>query len=128
MVCAFLLVRRMTLPMSWQYCNKIRLIQMIMKKCLKCGTMISDTANDYCEKCLEKNKLTTCEKTLDVLSDIILVVGIISSLIMLLTIITTLEGAIITIATIFSTILLWGLLSWAVQLSVNIRKIANSNK
>lgn len=32
MVCAFLLVKRMTLPMLvWQYCNKIRLIQSKMK-------------------------------------------------------------------------------------------------
>ena len=31
-VCAFLLVKRMTLPMDWQYCNKIRLIQSTMKK------------------------------------------------------------------------------------------------
>jgi len=31
-VCAFLLVKRMTLPMDWQYCNKIRLIQSKMKK------------------------------------------------------------------------------------------------
>lgn len=32
-VCAFLLVKRMTLPMLvWRYCNKIRLIQSKMKK------------------------------------------------------------------------------------------------
>lgn len=96
-----------------------------MKKCLKCGTMISDTAGDYCDNCSGENKLTACERALEVLSSLIIVIGVTSSIVLLVTIGKTLEGIIITISTIFSTALLWALLSCAVQTSANIRKIAS---
>ena len=143
MVCAFLLVRRMTLPMSWQYCNKIRLIQSKMKPCKGCGNVINDNAGDFCERCLIKSKFNGIERTINILSNVLLILGVVASVIMSFTIIMVEKtsgfghltytekefspiGFAIVIATLLSSVLLWALLKLAIDVSVNIREIAKS--
>lgn len=145
MVCAFLLVRRMTLPMSWQYCNKIRLIQSKMKPCKGCGTMISDSAGDFCERCLTKSKFNNVEKTVNILSNLLLTLGVIASIVMSFSIVVVEKaesfgrftyskkefspiGLVIVVSTLFSSILLWALLKLAIDVSVNIRTIAKNKE
>lgn len=116
-----------------------------MKACKGCGMMISDTAGDFCEKCQKvvrkknmESEFNNQEKTVSVLADILLVLGIIATLIMLFTIVVTGEysfnkefsliGLAITVSTLFLSVLFWALLKLSVGVSVNVRKIAEKNK
>lgn len=80
-------------------------------------------------------ELTFTEKTVNIIAYIILAAGMIGSLIMAFTITTDYRiysgselnpvGLGITIGTLFMSVLLWALLRLAVEVSVNIRNIAN---
>ena len=103
-----------------------------MKYCEKCGRFVEDNAGNLCEKCLMKSKFSNIEKTIYLLSNVLLIIGIIVSIIMLFSIVIvetvfstkfSLMGLAITISTLFSSILFWALLRLAVEVSVNIREI-----
>lgn len=113
-----------------------------MKECLKCGAMISDSSGDYCEKCANQSVFIGEEKALNFLSNLIMVLGIISSIIMAFTIIVikqeqyfggylytnekvSITGIAITISTLIFSILFSLLLKLFVRVSSNIREIAN---
>ena len=79
-----------------------------------------------------KSKFSNIEKTIYLLSNVLLIIGIIVSIIMLFSIVIvetvfstkfSLMGLAITISTLFSSILFWALLRLAVEVSVNIREI-----
>ena len=114
-----------------------------MKPCKGCGTMISDSAGDFCERCLTKSKFNNVEKTVNILSNLILAFGVIASIVMSFSIIMVEKaesfgrftysdkefsptGLIIVISTLLSSVLLWALLKLAIDVSVNIREIAKN--
>lgn len=116
-----------------------------MKKCTKCETMINDSDSDYCEECAKQSNLIGEEKALIVFSNLIMVLGVISSIIMAFTITVikqkqyfgeylysnetiNITGVIITISTLISSILFSLLLKLFVKISANIREIANKIK
>lgn len=127
--------------------------------------MINDHAGDYCERCVIESKFnvidkainvlgnnnsnaktnscyTVFERIINVLANVILILGIITSIIMSFTIIiendssfgrwTYTEGGFspigfaIVIFTLISSVLLWALLKVTIEVSVNIREIAKS--
>lgn len=104
--------------------------------------MISDSSGDYCEKCVNQSVFIGEEKALNFLSNLIMVLGIISSIIMAFTIIVikqeqyfgeylytnekvSITGIAITISTLIFSILFSLLLKLFVRISSNIREIAN---
>ena len=111
-----------------------------MKQCKKCGEMINDNAGDLCENCLKgKNRFNNVEKAVGILSNVLLILGIVSSIIISPLIMvekdvsfggysySTTEVSpiwlVITVFTLFSSILFSMLLKMAVKTSVNIREI-----
>ena len=44
--------------------------------------MISDSAGDFCERCLTKSKFNNVEKTVNILSNLLLTLGVIASIVM----------------------------------------------
>ena len=116
-----------------------------MKKCLKCGAMISDNSGDYCATCTDHVKFTKEEKIINSISNIIMVLGIISSIVMAFTMIIVKEektfgqfsytsrefnplGLVITISTFVASIFFPIIIKLFVGISANIRHITNKNK
>lgn len=112
-----------------------------MKKCKKCGIMISDTAGDYCNDCIERSKFIGEEKFLNTFSNFMMVFGVIASIILACTIVVvekktymgeysftdkefSFTGLTITLTTLISSILFPLLMKLFVKMSVNIREIS----
>lgn len=108
-----------------------------MKPCKKCGVLIDEKSGDLCEECIKiaNGAFNTYEKVLKFMSYVVLIGGILSSLIMSKSIVfyrnafykkeISEEGLIITLSTIIFSIIIWAILSLMVDLSVNIRVLAN---
>ena len=107
--------------------------------------MISDSAGDFCERCLTKSKFNNVEKTVNILSNLLLTLGVIASIVMSFSIVVVEKaesfgrftyskkefspiGLVIVVSTLFSSILLWALLKLAIDVSVNIRTIAKNKE
>lgn len=117
--------------------------------CKKCGKPLNEGegVNGLCDKCptspysprptMNGVELTEEEVTLLKIAKIILVIGIILSVIFAFTLTTediynhtefSIIGFGITIATFLSTLFSWAVISCLVQISTNIRKLADKNK
>lgn len=122
----------------------------INNRCKRCGKILDngEGVNGLCDNCLTNSwhsdddiEQTKAEQILQIMSSVTLIVGIILTIIFAFKI-TTIEvgegfyshkelsitGLAITLATLLSSICTWALLSCIAQMSINIRKIANSNK
>lgn len=114
-----------------------------MKVCESCGRLISDNAGKLCESCLRKSKFNSIEKMVNILSNLLLTLGVIASIIMSFSIVMVEKaesfgrftysekefspiGLVIVVSTLFSSILLWALLKLVIDVSVNIRAIAKT--
>ena len=111
----------------------------ISNNCKKCGRLLKEGegVNGLCDKCLtepwdaeDSAELTNAESVLQIMSTIILIIGIILSII--LAVQTTkdfsMEGLVGTIATLFFSICFWALSSCLISISMNIRKIAKKKR
>lgn len=111
-----------------------------MKPCKKCGVLIDEKSGDLCEECIKiaNGAFNTYEKVLKFMSYVVLIGGITYSLIMLTS--TSMhrgniygsrinaEELIIFFGMISVSIIGWAILSLMVDLSVNIRVLANKGK